>query len=1225
MRSVTVDFNSFDFNRPLPSCTSNSTSYNPNTYFAIKTCVLHVDSTNHGIIPINIRYAGNPEYVSVCFVPPNGNPVGVGTTLNGLYGTSSTFSPINFKILDFGNTQPSLTTLYLIVNGSGTTDTVNINVSVGARGNQPSGVNVTIEYGDDNDDCIKYPIYSYNTGLHVYSPYDAQGYLSKLRTILYSLTPINNWVVDTRVWSTALFSNAALPWYYGYGDYVFKVGGPFDRAYGYYDYYHIWKNSFSNHVHQNLVRIGPQWWIEDPNNEPFHKNCINPLMTDLGLIKVIYLNSSLDKPKQYRYYMGYDRTSPEKANNEVFTVWDWNQKVNFPIIGSTHALLKLRGGLIEGYRFESGYASAYQYDYNPYGAVGQWAMNAEDTLVTDVLPIILDFCAVALLAWLGGEIASGLNLPGPGGGGIPCPHGTGAGGTSGPGTSGNHLPAPGHHWWDLGINLNFPPTNQPQPPLDPNTGQPCQQTETDTNNSDYWAALGATLLNYCAWALAAFLAVAGLLVLVIFFSALIRWAFGFRKDEYETCLNIRHFFCDTPYVSGNTETTLFRNLALSNIYPNYHNDGCYYYNQVGGRVILKAQNQITAGWFSTVQTGYDNQGHPTFTNITGPQSAVLPDVPTMVTNFDKLTILCYTSGKPLPYCGGRTIFYNDEFSTVLTPKEQDCCDLELCGDVKIIVPSGTTFSCVSQEDANSQAELLFNYQVEYALTHHIAIALPNEAYGDVWTRFTHELKIETIPTYASLTFDARISPTPRVGMKMYYDGYGCTLALDGYYAVTGDTVNTPYRTFYHTKDGTIDAIEYMDRSTSTTTRSGLPILTNNLEFSSNWYLTENNSVALTTWSNVLLNMRHFNPNSLYAGYTYVLNGINHTYQLKKGFIKTPITHQNFQLYNDFNGTAYSEAAYGWYKPLIEWIYESNFYYGGIGDNYTLDISEMCGYLNGTTGVRGIYITCLNSNNIPTGPDVQLFITIKFFDSQGNLLNPPNGTQFIFVIGQSTQFFTIPIPNDADLNSMVVVGLSVANPTYSQYTIGNVETCSKNICNQIWTRYNLDITHYQNGDPIPEVTDPIQWSNLTTGAWCYYNNDSSTNSTYGKLYNWYAVNDPRGLAPIGWRIPTGYEYSRFINCVSQSDDAGGKLKEIGTTHWFFPNQGATDEYDFTAVPGGYRASDGFFSDLYLTNILWASTSPQSNLADSIMLVYNSGFAFQGTGPINSGYSVRCIKR
>jgi uncharacterized protein (TIGR02145 family) len=78
--------------------------------------------------------------------------------------------------------------------------------------------------------------------------------------------------------------------------------------------------------------------------------------------------------------------------------------------------------------------------------------------------------------------------------------------------------------------------------------------------------------------------------------------------------------------------------------------------------------------------------------------------------------------------------------------------------------------------------------------------------------------------------------------------------------------------------------------------------------------------------------------------------------------------------------------------------------------------------------------------------------------------------------------------------------------------------------QVWMTKNLDVDRYRNGDIIPEVKDSIAWANLKTGAWCYYNNDPELGKIYGKLYNWYAVNDPRGLAPAGYHIPTDAEWT-----------------------------------------------------------------------------------------------------
>jgi hypothetical protein len=106
--------------------------------------------------------------------------------------------------------------------------------------------------------------------------------------------------------------------------------------------------------------------------------------------------------------------------------------------------------------------------------------------------------------------------------------------------------------------------------------------------------------------------------------------------------------------------------------------------------------------------------------------------------------------------------------------------------------------------------------------------------------------------------------------------------------------------------------------------------------------------------------------------------------------------------------------------------------------------------------------------------------------------------------------------------------------------------SVTICDQTWSLYNLDVETYRNGDPIPQVTDGTAWANLTTGAWCYYLNSSANGVVYGKLYNWYAVNDPRGLAPEGWHIPSLREFNYLIS--QTLDNNLNDLKEGGTAHW-----------------------------------------------------------------------------
>lgn len=182
--------------------------------------------------------------------------------------------------------------------------------------------------------------------------------------------------------------------------------------------------------------------------------------------------------------------------------------------------------------------------------------------------------------------------------------------------------------------------------------------------------------------------------------------------------------------------------------------------------------------------------------------------------------------------------------------------------------------------------------------------------------------------------------------------------------------------------------------------------------------------------------------------------------------------------------------------------------------------------------------------------------------------------------------------------------------------------------KVWMTKNLDVDHYRNGDSIPEVIDPKEWENLKTGAWCYYNNDSELGKVYGKLYNWYAVNDPRGLAPEGWHVASDIEWWELENCLGVIV-AGGKLKSTGSIEdndglWKSPNSGATNESGFSGLPGGIRGYLGLFDNIGHNGFWWLKSEFDSVLAESRFLEYNSILI---TGVLfykEDGLSVRCVK-
>jgi uncharacterized protein (TIGR02145 family) len=178
--------------------------------------------------------------------------------------------------------------------------------------------------------------------------------------------------------------------------------------------------------------------------------------------------------------------------------------------------------------------------------------------------------------------------------------------------------------------------------------------------------------------------------------------------------------------------------------------------------------------------------------------------------------------------------------------------------------------------------------------------------------------------------------------------------------------------------------------------------------------------------------------------------------------------------------------------------------------------------------------------------------------------------------------------------------------------------------QHWMEKNLDVVTYRNGDVIPQVTDPSAWESLTTGAWCYYNNDVANGAIYGKLYNWYAVNDSRGLAPIGWHIPTDAEWTILKDKLGGAAIAGGKMKTTGTTRWNTPNTDATNESGFSGLPGGYRKFYGNSYDIGVKGYWWCSTEYDSNNAWSRFLYFGNGTDNRNDFDKRNGFSVRCIR-
>jgi uncharacterized protein (TIGR02145 family) len=181
-----------------------------------------------------------------------------------------------------------------------------------------------------------------------------------------------------------------------------------------------------------------------------------------------------------------------------------------------------------------------------------------------------------------------------------------------------------------------------------------------------------------------------------------------------------------------------------------------------------------------------------------------------------------------------------------------------------------------------------------------------------------------------------------------------------------------------------------------------------------------------------------------------------------------------------------------------------------------------------------------------------------------------------------------------------------------------------IGSQTWMLENLKTTKYNDGTSIRLVTDDLEWARLSTDAYCWYDNDSASSiDSYGALYNWTAVNSEK-LAPVGWHVATDADWTTLTTFLGGESVAGGKLKVKGTGDWQSPNTGATNEVGFAALPGGYRSTDGTFSDIGLSGDWW--TASDENDINAWFRGVGNNLASVSRIGLNKvyGLSVRCVK-
>jgi uncharacterized protein (TIGR02145 family) len=297
------------------------------------------------------------------------------------------------------------------------------------------------------------------------------------------------------------------------------------------------------------------------------------------------------------------------------------------------------------------------------------------------------------------------------------------------------------------------------------------------------------------------------------------------------------------------------------------------------------------------------------------------------------------------------------------------------------------------------------------------------------------------------------------------------------------------------------------------------------------------------------------------------------------------------------------------------------YTGGNGGTYTTQTIT-------STGVSGLTAT-LAAGTLLSGAGSLTYNITGTPDSSGT-------ASFALSIGGQTCSLTRSVISGGQtgITAHSCGATNVHNPakTYGTMTDqeGNVYKTIV-IGTQEWMAENLKTSIYRNGQPITNVIDGTQWGGLSTGAWCNYQNNNTSECPYGKLYNWYAVADPRNVCPTGWHVPTDGEWTTLTTFLGGESVAGGKMKSTGIQYWVSPNLSATNESGFSGLPGGNRSGSGSGTDLsgkfyslYGSGAWWSSSESSTPIAWFRALAYNTGSANPLYYTKQRGLRVRCLR-
>ena len=201
------------------------------------------------------------------------------------------------------------------------------------------------------------------------------------------------------------------------------------------------------------------------------------------------------------------------------------------------------------------------------------------------------------------------------------------------------------------------------------------------------------------------------------------------------------------------------------------------------------------------------------------------------------------------------------------------------------------------------------------------------------------------------------------------------------------------------------------------------------------------------------------------------------------------------------------------------------------------------------------------------------------------------------------------------NSTVGSVTDIVGNTYATIRIGYQE----------WMAENLRVTEYSDGATIDQITDDLIWQGLSSGAWCWSANNSALDIPYGKLYNWFAVSSSK-LCPDGWKVPNNADWTTLFEYLGGLNGAGAAMKEVGEDHWNSPNNHATNESGFTALPGTNRSAQGGFIPIGEYGCWWSRDDVvATNLSWYYQINNIHGNVLEQGADKRRGHSVRCIKQ